>query len=120
MTASRSQNKKGLLFYCTRLNPDSELEYEVFGSGNIVRIEIPCSGRVGVGEIMRGIAEGYEKIVILSCGEKSCLHGFGCTEAKKAYEKAIRLASVAGIDTDRFIFVEWDMENSIYNTKGLK
>jgi coenzyme F420-reducing hydrogenase delta subunit len=100
--------------------PDSEQEYDIFGSGDIVRIEIPCSGRVGIGEIMQGIAEGYEKVVVLSCGEKSCLHGFGCTEAKKAYEKAIKLASVAGVDTDRLVFIEQDLKNSIYNTKGLK
>lgn len=120
MSASRSQDKKGLLFYCTRLKPDHELEYGIFGSGDIVRIEIPCSGRVGTGELMEGLAQGYEKVVVLSCGEKSCLHGFGCTEAKKAYEKAIRLANVAGVDTDRLVFIEHDLENSIYNIKGIR
>lgn len=112
MSDSRTNKNKGLLFYCTRQSPEPELIATMLGTEDIVRIEVPCAGRIGTGELMLGISEGYNKVGVLSCGEKACLHGFGCTEAKKAFEKAVKFADVAGVDTDRLIFIERDQENT--------
>lgn len=106
MSNSMSDNGKGLLFYCMRQDPNSETVNTIFGSGEVKRIELPCSGRVGIGEILQGISSGHEKVIVLSCGENSCVHKFGCTEAIRAFNKAIDLAMIAGIDTDRIIFIE--------------
>ena len=97
-------NNKNILFYCTRQNPDDYADF----FDNPVVIEVQCSGRVGVGELILALAEGYEKVAVLSCGEKSCLHGFGCIEAKKAMNRARKIANVAGIDTKRLVFIEAD------------
>ncbi len=99
-----AKNEKNLLFYCARQNPDDFAGF----FDNAVEIEVQCSGRVGSGELMLALAEGYEKVAVLSCGEKSCLHGFGCVEAKKAMERARNVAEVAGIDTKRLVFIEAD------------
>ena len=105
MSNPMSDNGKGLLFYCTRQDPNSETVRAIFGSGEVKKIELPCSGRVGIGEILQAISSGYEKVVVLSCGENSCVHKFGCTEAIRAFNTAINLAMIAGIDTDRIIFI---------------
>ena len=101
---------ENIIFYCRRQNPRDFPAFHawLFGDGNAVEIEIPCSGRIGVGELMQAIAAGYEKVVVLSCGDKSCIHGFGCIEAKKAFERAREVAAVAGIDKHRLIFIETD------------
>ncbi|HDS30635.1 MAG TPA: hydrogenase iron-sulfur subunit [Firmicutes bacterium] len=102
--SSPSVIKKGiLLYYCRLISPETVVSY-----GTQKAIEVPCSGRVGVGELMKGLASGYEKIIVLSCGEKSCIHKFGCTEAKKAFETAKKLAQTAGADSRKLEFIEMD------------
>lgn len=105
-----SQEPKVLLFFCTRQRPEdfAGLQFVVLGPGEIKEVEVPCSGRVGTGDIMRGFASGHDKVAVLSCGEASCIHGFGCREAKKAMERARRVAAVAGIEPDRLVFIEAD------------
>ena len=101
---------RNILFYCTRKDPDKfeEVLPEIFACSELTKIELPCSGRVGSGELLQALAAGYEKIIVLSCGEKSCIHLFGCTEAKKAMNHARKVARIAGVDTSRFIFIEAD------------
>jgi coenzyme F420-reducing hydrogenase delta subunit len=62
---------------------------------------------------MQGLAAGYEKVVVLSCGEKSCIHQFGCVEARKAMERARKLAKIAGIDISRLVFIEADRPDDV-------
>jgi coenzyme F420-reducing hydrogenase delta subunit len=99
-----------ILFHCRRQNPNDFPAFRsvIFDGESAVEIELPCSGRIGTGELMQGIAAGYRRVVVLSCGEKSCVHKFGCMEAKKAFNKAKTLAETAGIDTKRFTFIEAD------------
>ena len=110
MKIPERRDAENILFYCRRQNPaDFTGFYSVIFNGeSVVEIEVPCSGRIGTGELMQGIAAGYKKVAVLSCGEKSCIHTFGCSEAKKALKKAILLAEAAGVDTSRFIFIEAD------------
>jgi coenzyme F420-reducing hydrogenase delta subunit len=101
-----------LLFYCKRQHPSEfpSLYGVCFDGEKAVEVEIPCSGRIGTGELLQGIAAGYKKVAILSCGVRSCLHGFGCKEAKAAFEQALKLADVAGVARDRFLFIEADSD----------
>jgi coenzyme F420-reducing hydrogenase delta subunit len=103
VTAPDKNIKVALLYYCRRTSPEQATGFPVRKS-----IELPCSGRVGTGELMQGLASGYEKVVVLSCGEKSCIHKFGCTEAKKAMEIARKLAQATGSDPAAFVFLEAD------------
>jgi coenzyme F420-reducing hydrogenase delta subunit len=98
-----------LLFFCTRQNPNDFAGFKtILLPGDWITLEVPCSGRVGTGELMQGLADGYSKVGGLSCGVESCIHEFGCKKAKKAMEKARGLASVAGIDPSRLVFIEAD------------
>jgi coenzyme F420-reducing hydrogenase delta subunit len=107
---NRSDNEgRILLFFCTRQNPADFAGFKaVLLPGDWVTVEVPCSGRVGTGEIMQGLASGYEKVAVLSCGVESCIHEFGCLEAKKAMDKARELASTTGVDISRLVFIEAD------------
>lgn len=105
-----SAKSRILIFYCTRLNPD---KFEIPGlpvSDEVTRelIGVPCSGRVGMGDLVAGLAAGFDKVVVLSCGEKACIHRFGCTESKNAMERAKKLAVTNGLDKERLIFIEAD------------
>lgn len=113
-------NGRNLLFFCTRQNPaDFAGFHAIIPAGDWVKIEVPCSGRVGTGDIMQGLATGYTNVAILSCGVESCIHEFGCLEAKKAMQKAKDTASVAGIDASRLIFIEaYDPEIEIARRAG--
>ena len=104
------KDERVILFYCARQEPKkfAGLSEIMLGSQNVKEIEVPCSGRIGTGEIMQAIAAGYEKVAVLSCGAKSCIHVFGCIEAKKAMEVARKLAGVAGVDEGNLIFIEAD------------
>ncbi len=110
MTIPEANGADVLLFFCTRQNPRDFPGFRtiVLDGEKANEIEVPCSGRVGTGEIMQALAAGYRKVVVLSCGVKSCMHGFGCKEAKTATERARELALVAGIEKDRIVFVEAD------------
>jgi len=100
---------RNLLFFCTRQNPDDFAGFHaIMPAGDWVRIEVPCSGRVGTGDIMQGLAAGYNYVAILSCGVDSCIHEFGCREAKNAMQLAKDTAAVAGIDPSCLIFIEAD------------
>jgi coenzyme F420-reducing hydrogenase delta subunit len=105
-----SAKSRALIFYCTRLDPE---EFDIPGlssSDEIVRevIAVPCSGRVGMGDLVAGLAAGFDWVVVLSCGEKSCIHRFGCVESKNAFERAKKIAETTGLDKDRLIFIEVD------------
>ncbi len=110
MTGIKKTANGTLLFYCTRQKPSDheELITELRSSGKITEIEVPCAGRIGTGELMQVIASGYNRVVVLACGGKSCVHGFGCSEARKAWTKARELAQLAGISPDRLVFIEAD------------
>jgi len=110
MTVPTPYGTKVLLFHCIRQRPEKfpGLLSSILGEGETRVIEVLCSGRVGTGELMQGLAAGYSKVAVLSCGVTSCVHGFGCSEAKKAMERARRLAEVAGADVGRIIFIEAD------------
>jgi len=110
MSSARPKSGKSLLFFCTRQKPGdfAGFHHLIFGDGKADEIEVPCSGRVGTGELMQGLAAGYDKVVVLSCGEKSCRYGFGCSEAKKSMSRAREVAKVAGIDAKRLVFIEAD------------
>jgi coenzyme F420-reducing hydrogenase delta subunit len=109
MTDSNKGEGTILLYFCTRMNPADFAGFKaIMLPGDWVTVEVPCSGRVGVGELMDGLAQDYEKVAILSCGLASCIHEFGCLEAKKAMEKAREMASTAGIDPARLVFIEAD------------
>ncbi|MFH1676537.1 MAG: hydrogenase iron-sulfur subunit [bacterium] len=110
MKGKSIKDERVILFYCTRQEPKkfAGLFEIMLDSQNVKEIEAPCSGRVGTGEIMQAIAAGYEKVAVLSCGVKSCVHKFGCIEAKKAMDVARKLAKIAGVDEDRLIFIEAD------------
>jgi coenzyme F420-reducing hydrogenase delta subunit len=98
-----------LLFFCTRQNPaDFAGFHTIMPDGEWTKIEVPCSGRVGTGEILQGVAAGYKNVAILSCGVESCIHEFGCMEAKNAMLKARDTAAIAGVDVSRLIFIEAD------------
>ena len=107
---SKSPNEgRILLFFCTRQNPCDFPGFKaVLLPGEWVTVEVPCSGRVGSGELMQGLAAGYDKVAVLSCGVKSCIHRFGCLEAKKAMDRARELAKTSGIKPDRLVFIEAD------------
>ena len=105
-----SAKSKVLIFYCTRLNPE---KFEIPGlpaDDDVTRelIGVPCSGRVGIGDLVAGLAAGFDKVVVLSCGEKSCIHRFGCVESKNAMEQAKKLAETSGLDKNRLVFIEAD------------
>ena len=108
MTASRKNNGEKIVFYCTRqdIADYEELMPDIFKCSRLTKVELPCSGRAGTGDILRALASDYETVVVLGCGVKSCIHGFGCREAKKAMERARGVAKIAGIDTSRLIFIE--------------
>ncbi len=110
MSPDRSGKIGVLLFYCRRTpaNEYAGLVEMVVWDEKYREIELPCAGRVGTGELMQGLAAGYDKVVVLSCGDNSCVHQFGCTEAKKAMETVRRLAETAGLDPDRLVFIEVD------------
>jgi coenzyme F420-reducing hydrogenase delta subunit len=98
-----------LLYFCTRMHPADFAGFKaIMLPGEWVTIEVPCSGRVSVGDIMDALAQGYAKVAILSCGVASCIHEFGCIEAKKSMEKARELALKAGVDPARLVFIEAD------------
>jgi coenzyme F420-reducing hydrogenase delta subunit len=110
-----------LLFFCTRQNPSDFPGFKaVLLPGEWVTVEVPCSGRVGTGELMQGLAAGYDKVAVLSCGVKSCIHRFGCLEAKKAMDRARELAKTAGIKPDRLMFIEADDPHIIAERAGKK
>lgn len=117
MSGETQNPARALLFFCSRQDPA-----DFPGLASIVlphecrKVEVPCSGRVGVGELMQGLAHGYAVVAVLSCGEKSCVHGFGCSEAKKAMAKARELAETAGVETSRLVFIEAD--HSVKNAVG--
>jgi len=121
MNIPEKKDAHNILFYCRRQNPADFPGFNSFffnGKG-AVEVELPCSGRIGTGELMQAIAAGFELVAVLSCGEKSCIHGFGCSEAKKAFNRAREVAHVAGINKDRFIFIEADdpdFENQLLGT----
>lgn len=109
MKAMQTGSAKVLLFNCTRQNPANFPGlFSVILGGNPVIITVPCSGRVGVGELMHALASGYDKVAVLSCGDNSCVHEFGCPAAKKAMIRARELAKVAGVDYEKLIFLEVD------------
>jgi coenzyme F420-reducing hydrogenase delta subunit len=110
MKKRESAASRILLFFCTRQRPEDfpGLQVLALGPGEVRAVEVPCSGRVGTGDIMQGLAAGYDKVAVLSCGERSCLYSFGCREAKKAMARARRAAEVGGIDPNRLIFIEAD------------
>jgi coenzyme F420-reducing hydrogenase delta subunit len=109
MTQGTPGEGRILLFFCTRQNPADFAGFKaVMIPGDWVTVEVPCSGRVGAGEIMQGLAAGYDKVAILSCGAASCIHSFGCIEAKKAMDKAKEMAAVAGVDAGKLVFIEAD------------
>lgn len=109
MSEQSGNGTKTLLFHCTRQDPSScEGFASVALQNECHAIEVPCSGRVGVGELMQGLAAGYARVAVLSCGEKSCIHGFGCAEARKALAKAMELAGAVGVDISRLVFIEAD------------
>ena len=64
-----SGNGKILLFFCTRQNPGdfADLQAEEL-PGKWVTVEVPCTGRVGTGELMQSLAAGYEKVAVIGCG----------------------------------------------------
>jgi len=110
MTTSRIENTGNIIFHCTRQNPDKFENGmpDVFQCSRLTRIELPCSGRVGTGDLLQALASGHELVVVISCGVESCVHGFGCREAKKAMDRARDVAKVAGVDASRLIFIEAD------------
>ena len=109
MTQSMPGKGRILLFFCTRQNPADFTGFQaVMLPGEWVTIQLPCSGRIGTGEIMQALAAGYDKVAILSCGEASCIHEFGCIEAKKAMNRAKELAALAGVDVGKLVFIEAD------------
>ena len=120
MNIPEKRDAENILFFCRRQNPNDFPAFHawIFGDGDAVEVEIPCSGRIGTGELLQAIAAGYEKVAVLSCGEKSCIHGFGCREAKKAFERARETAEVAGIDKHRLIFIEADDPDLEENVLG--
>jgi coenzyme F420-reducing hydrogenase delta subunit len=100
---------RNLLFFCTRQNPSDFAGFHtIMPGGDYTKIEVPCSGRVGTGDIMQALAAGYVNVAILSCGVESCIHEFGCREAKNAMQVARDTAAIAGVDTSRLIFIEAD------------
>jgi coenzyme F420-reducing hydrogenase delta subunit len=109
MTIPTPGEGRTLLFFCTRQNPADFAGFKaIMLPGDWVTVEVPCSGRVGTGELMQGLAAGYEKVAVLSCGAKSCIHEFGCVESKKAMDRARDMAATAGIDATRLVFIEAD------------
>jgi len=120
MTEKSSHNKGVLIFFCTRQNPHDFVGIkQTLLPEEWTEIEVPCSGRVGTGELLQAIAEGYERVAVLSCGEKSCIHKFGCKSAKKAMAVARNVAEVAGIEPSRLVFIEAeDVEKSIAQWRG--
>lgn len=109
MTDSTKGKGTILLYFCTRQHPADFAGFKaIMLPGDWVTIEVPCSGRVGTGDLMDALAQGYEKVAVLSCGVDSCIHEFGCIEAKKAMVMAREMAVKAGIDPSRLVFIEAD------------
>ncbi len=110
MSSGKNHKGKSLLFFCTRQNPSrfAELIESLFDGSDVTQIEVPCSARVGTGDLMKALASGNDSVAVLSCGDCSCVHKFGCSEAKIAMEKARSLARISGLDESRLEFIEVD------------
>lgn len=106
----KNNKNQALVFHCMRQDPGEFDLLDSFGidMSSAIPVKLPCSGRAGAGEILAGIAAGYEKIIVLGCGESSCRHTFGCREAKAAMERARAVGEIAGIKNGSVIFIEVD------------
>ncbi len=58
--------------------------------------ELPCGGAVSVAEILRAVADGAQKVLVLTCHEGVCRSMDGNRQAAKKVARALALLAEVG------------------------
>jgi coenzyme F420-reducing hydrogenase delta subunit len=67
-------------------------------------VKVPCSGSVEIGEMLKGLEEGAERVLVLACHPDACqyYHGNRRCEQRVGYVK--KLLKETGLDETRIAF----------------
>ena len=77
---------------------------------NVYFIDVPCTGRVGVIDLLKALSEGANAILIAACPEKSCHYQRNSKTAKNIVELTNSILREIGY-TEDLIFFETFVSN---------
>ncbi len=70
----------------------------------MVRIQVPCGGRVGTNDIAAAFEAGADGVMVLACHEGNCHSEIGSRTAGKRVAAARKALTAAGIEPERIFF----------------
>jgi len=91
------------VFFCHQIDPDQDrnrrpLEREL---GSMIRFyPLPCSSRIGAGDLLKMVECGFKKIVLVTCPNGRCRYQVGNVRARKRSDLARKLVREIGCDPD--------------------
>ncbi len=67
--------------------------------------QVPCTGTIGVGHLLRELENGADGVLIVACPENNCHHLSGNERAARRVSAAKKLLSEAGLESERLNLV---------------
>jgi len=89
------------IFFCQQIDPDQDrnrrpLEKEL---GPRIRFyPLPCSSRVGAGDLLKVLEAGVKKVFLVTCPNGTCRYRVGNVRAQKRSDLARKLIREIGLD----------------------
>lgn len=80
----------------------SGFEYPI----NIFTIDVPCAGRIGVVDILKGFVEGADGVLVVHCPEPSCHFLFGSHNVNLMVQFTKNILDEIGFESSRLAHVE--------------
>ena len=89
------------LYYCSRSAKEALQSAEEAGwikPEGLELIELPCSGRIEVAELLRAFTAGAEAVAVVGCLEGNCQFHSGNYESRKCVQRGKTILKKVGID----------------------
>ncbi len=91
-------------FFCSRSAKEALRSAEEGGwrkPDDLELIELPCSGRIEVAELLRAFTAGAEAVAVVGCLEGNCQFHSGNYEARKSVQRAKAILKEVGMNEAR-------------------
>lgn len=110
-----TNRKNVVVFTCSWYGPQHEAV--LVGTAaqkdlNVLRLRVPCSGRIEPGFILRAFEQGAAGVLVVGCAMGECHYGFGNKYADEHFSKVQNLLNLLGFSSERFQWA-WPARNEV-------
>ncbi len=92
--------------YCGNVPVEMAGAHRVQYPASVTVQQVPCTGTIGVGHLLRELENGADGVLIVACPQGNCHHLSGNERAAKRVTAAKKLLSEAGLESGRLDLVQ--------------